>query len=483
MYDKPKREEGSIVVEATFILPIVLITMFMFLNIINLFILHSKIQFALNATAHELAGYSYVYQLSGVEGALDKIHKDGKKYTESLLDTAESITKVIEDGTTTVNTLVETVEKGKGVYEQIASLPGTLEDAVNSLENSFTGIYKEISTLPDDAMRVFNEAKERVDGVYLDATQIPKDLSSSIQNVLNISEEVEGINNGISNIGKELDEMKSDFAEIKDNFSLTEIKSLSTKYNLKLKDNSVTALKDELNNVYQTKKEEFTNLVEGTKGKIKQLGEDINGINEFILGEVKAKKGTLMGQKDDVEKTINGLKDTAIETKDSVIGFWEQLKELYDSVMTTFDSGKEATTNVIDRAKDWKGSLVGGGFLAFEAVIFKGKEFLAREIVKPFFKRNLGDSDEKAEAFLKSYGLEGGFSDLSFDGSSYLNDNDKKMIDLIVTYEFNLSRFKLLESISKLKVTQRVTIPAWLDGDGVKPNDAWKFQKKETKGK
>ena len=51
-----------------------------------------------------------------------------------------------------------------------------------------------------------------------------------------------------------------------------------------------------------------------------------------------------------------------------------------------------------------------------------------------------------------------------------------KMVDIIVSYNVNLTPFRLVitdNGLLKLKITQRVTISAWMNGDGREKKE-WK---------
>ena len=84
---------------------------------------------------------------------------------------------------------------------------------------------------------------------------------------------------------------------------------------------------------------------------------------------------------------------------------------------------------------------------------------------------------------MKKYGIDDGFDGLDFRQSTYLADKEMKMIDIMVSYEVNLTPFRMVLSDRKLlnlKVTQRVCIPAWLDGDGQKVDEKFKASKGES---
>jgi hypothetical protein len=56
---------------------------------------HNKVQFAINSTAHELASYSYLYQVLGIRSADATLSSDGSSYTKNIDDTTNQIIDTI----------------------------------------------------------------------------------------------------------------------------------------------------------------------------------------------------------------------------------------------------------------------------------------------------------------------------------------------------------------------------------------------------
>ena len=54
---------------------------------------------------------------------------------------------------------------------------------------------------------------------------------------------------------------------------------------------------------------------------------------------------------------------------------------------------------------------------------------------------------------------------MDFSGSTMYCDEDKKMIDFVVQYDIDMSFIRFVVP-KDIHVVQRVTVPAWLDGDG-----------------
>ena len=86
-----EEQKGMMVVEAVITFTVFLMFVIAIIYLINVFIIHNKIQFAMNTAAHELASYSYIYQALGIRGAEQQIDADGKPYTTPIDDTATQV--------------------------------------------------------------------------------------------------------------------------------------------------------------------------------------------------------------------------------------------------------------------------------------------------------------------------------------------------------------------------------------------------------
>ena len=383
MKQELNKERGSVVVEASFVLPIFVIAMFFFVNLINIFILHNKIQFAINMAAHEIAAYSYLYEKTELREAESMLQEDGKEYTEKIDDTAESIMQAANDIVKTIDSAKETVTKVGNVIESI-------KDVANNIDE----LKDKIEWLP-------NETKKSIDNIKLNIENAKNEFISAINDVENITKSSTQ-EEALENINKIIESGKADKEK------LEKIKKAVIEYIGKVKEINI-----EMKKVYESAKETIE------KGK----------------------------------ETIDKGKETIEQGKKAV------------------ESSKTAASNVIDRIKNLKETLTGVGFIGAE-----GAAYFAKNKIGDFFYERVTEKYID-EAYLKTYGIIDGYRGLSFKQSTYLNDKDKKMIDIIVSYDINLTSFRLVLFTPKLKVTQRVAIPAWLDGDGQKVREGLRVGK------
>ena len=153
-----------------------------------------------------------------------------------------------------------------------------------------------------------------------------------------------------------------------------------------------------------------------------------------------------------VSNTATAVKQLEV-SQDSIKDAYNSAKQTYEDGKATVESTKKSVQQVTDLFSDPQSLLVG--------VIYMGASG-AQAAASVLTKQHLGDN---ADEVLRAYGVKDGASGLDFSGSTMYCDKDKKMIDFVVQYDIDMSfiRFVMPKDIH---VVQRVTVPAWLDGDG-----------------
>ncbi len=116
------------VVEAVMSFTIFLMVVLAVISLINIFILHNKIQFAMNSAAREMASYSYLYQVLGIRAAEEQLDKDGGKYTEPIDNTATQVVDTINKIQSFSTSAGQTVEQLK----ELEVSPETVNEAYQS---------------------------------------------------------------------------------------------------------------------------------------------------------------------------------------------------------------------------------------------------------------------------------------------------------------------------------------------------------------
>lgn len=198
------------------------------------------------------------------------------------------------------------------------------------------------------------------------------------------------------------------------------------------------------------------------------------------LNSIQTLKGDVDTLKDQVQK-VEVSQQYADDLKNN-------LNQTNEDAKQTVEDGKDATEKVKERFEDPKGTVVGIGFIGVEALEYMAHKQLGAEAARIFTKKYLDMGEMSADQYLRAYGVKDGYQGLSFSGSSVMADEKKQMIDIIVKYDVSLSTFWMMfydsEHEPKLKIAQRVTVPAWSEGDGqpVKIDKVFTANKKSQSG-
>lgn len=129
-------ESGMMVVEAVLSFTVFIMVVVAIIYLTNIFMLHNKIQFAINSAAHEIAGYSYLYAALGISDAENTVEADGRPHTTPINDTANQVV----DSLNKIETLAD-------------SLGGTAQSVENLefSEESFQEVKGQLDQLKADA--------------------------------------------------------------------------------------------------------------------------------------------------------------------------------------------------------------------------------------------------------------------------------------------------------------------------------------------
>lgn len=177
----------------------------------------------------------------------------------------------------------------------------------------------------------------------------------------------------------------------------------------------------------------------GTDGS----GED--GVNLSSLGQQLDKLG------DSINQTNQAIGD-AVEDAEAAAG---QIKDTVNKVKGLLS--------------DKEGLISGMAYIALEGAEYALKDLMGTGAAYLLTKGYLKQGSMSTDEFLKAYGVKDGYAGLDFSGSTLFCDEDFRMIDIVVEYDIDVGFMRLLLPDSvKIHMVNRVTIPAWLDGDGVK---------------
>ena len=195
-----------------------------------------------------------------------------------------------------------------------------------------------------------------------------------------------------------------------------------------------------------------------------QVGSELSGYTYFY--EALGLRSADLGLKSDIDAQTESV-DTAINHISDFVG---DINSLSTSSM---ESGQAVGEDISEFASDPKSLLRGVVYLGIEAGENTGKQMLISWLGGGMMEKYLDESylpssARDADTFLRKCGVIDGLSGLDYSNSRLFQDSGYRLIDLVVEYDLEIHMFKLFLKDPTIHVSQRVTIPAWLDGDGVK---------------
>lgn len=174
----------------------------------------------------------------------------------------------------------------------------------------------------------------------------------------------------------------------------------------------------------------------------------------------------------DLAQQLDDLGNAASQTGQAIQGAAGDVEDAADQV-------KDTVSQVKGMLQNKEGMVSGLAYIALEGAEYGAKNLMGTGAAYLLTKGYLKQGSLGADEFLRAYGVRDGYGGLDFSGSTIFCDsdgcgddkcpNDFRMIDIVVEYDVDpgFTRLILPDEV-KLHMVNRVTIPAWLDGDGVK---------------
>lgn len=163
----------------------------------------------------------------------------------------------------------------------------------------------------------------------------------------------------------------------------------------------------------------------------------------------------------DISGTAESVKQLEV-SQESITNAYNSAKQTYEDGKATVESTKKSVQQVTDLFSDPQSLLVGVIYMGASGASYAVKSVGAQAAASVLTKQHLGSD---ADAVLRAYGVKDGAAGLDFSGSTMYCDKNKKMIDFVVQYDIDMSFIGFVVP-KDIHVVQRVTVPAWLDGDG-----------------
>lgn len=172
-----------------------------------------------------------------------------------------------------------------------------------------------------------------------------------------------------------------------------------------------------------------------------------------------------------IEKTSAFLEQLgSLQTNVELVG-QNGFDDVEEELDKTVEAGEEVADAVGDLFEEPQKIVSGAAYLAMETILEKIKTgslgWIMESRLASYLETDIPEVYQmSADEYLKAAGVEGGLSGLDFGKSQLFMDEEKKMIDVVVTYNLEVDFFKLFLKDNTIEIVQRCALPAWLDGDG-----------------
>ena len=205
----------------------------------------------------------------------------------------------------------------------------------------------------------------------------------------------------------------------------------------------------------------------------------IRSAEQMIEADGRKDAGAIKNTVADVVESLNQIQNLGRETgeltgdlqelalsAESLNKIGEQVEQITSDAEKTAESVEKTVKDVKELLGDEDSLMVGMIYIGLSGVSYGVKDILADMVVELMTKKYLESGDKTADAYLESYGIKGGYQGLDFSGSTMFCDENMSMIDIVVEYDIDLGFIKFVMPRDTLHVVQRVSVSAWLDGDG-----------------
>lgn len=180
-----KNDKGMIAVEATISLTAFIVVVIAIISMINLFILHNRVQFALNAAANELSSYMYLYQVMGARDAIKTVDEDGEEYTAPIDETQAQVVETLNLFEGLVGDISDAGENAASLnitspWETLSEVQGIMDDAERTYESGAEAVEDIQGLLEDPRSTLGGAAYIGLDYIIYKGQQLGASLLASV---------------------------------------------------------------------------------------------------------------------------------------------------------------------------------------------------------------------------------------------------------------------------------------------------------------
>lgn len=171
----------------------------------------------------------------------------------------------------------------------------------------------------------------------------------------------------------------------------------------------------------------------------------------------------------DFGEITSSIKNVEMNAAD-MSNIYDSLNEKKENAEDAIDSVKKSASDMKNLLSDGNGLVAGMIYMAASGAGYEIKHAFGNAaawvLTRNYLENNL--SRKNADEYLESYGIFGGYGALDFSGSSVFCDSQNRMVDIVVEYDIDMGFAKLIIPDAGVHMVQRVSVAAWLDGDGQK---------------
>lgn len=165
-----------------------------------------------------------------------------------------------------------------------------------------------------------------------------------------------------------------------------------------------------------------------------------------------------------ISNTMGAKESYAKLSGSDISNIRENLEESMGKSKEVVESGKEVGKQVVHMVNHPETIVQGAVYMGIEKLMDVIKGGLAGALSSGLANIYIQQLDRTADQYLQAFNVKEG--KLNYGNSTMFSDEDHRMIDIVVEYDIEVYFFKLFLKDPTIHMVQRVTVPAWLDGDG-----------------
>ncbi len=166
----------------------------------------------------------------------------------------------------------------------------------------------------------------------------------------------------------------------------------------------------------------------------------------------------------DGTNTLQNISNLELNSN-SITVLQENLGSLQNSADITISSIQASASSVRELFSDSNGVIAGLIYMAADGASYAVRKVIGAAAAAGLTQHYLAQKNKSADDYLKSYGIKEGYHGLDFSGSTFLCDQNMRVIDIVVEYDIDLGFVQLIIPEARLHVVQRVSVAAWVGGD------------------